>query len=265
MLMIFTNDLSSILFSAGPVEVRWYGLFFAIGIAFNYLFLVWVFKKRNYPIAHLDSLVIYLFLGLLIGARLGHVFFYDASYFLSNPLEIFKVWNGGLASHGAAIGLFVAYLTWTKVHKIKFTKYPDVLVLAMPVTAAMVRLGNFFNSELVGTPTDGTFGVIFKRLGEDFPRHPVQFYEMLLSLAIFAVMFFVYKKYYSKTKPLFFMFLYMLLYFVGRFIVEFWKDQHGVAPEIFGLSMGQILSIVPVIIAVIYFVGFIPRMRNRQE
>lgn len=272
--MLFTNDLSPILFSAGPIEVRWYGLLFALGIAFCYLFLIWVFKKRGHAVADLDSLAVYLFFGLLIGARLGHVLFYNAEYFFSHPVEILKVWNGGLASHGAAIGLFIAYLIWIKVHKVKFSKYADLLALPMPVAAAFVRIGNFFNSEIVGKATSeagqatqSDWGVIFKRLGEDFPRHPVQFYEAGVSLTIFVIMFWIYKKYYAKTKPLFFMFLYMLLYFAGRFTVEFWKDQHGITPDSFmektGLSTGQILSILPVLAAVIYFVFFYRKLAKR--
>lgn len=265
--MFFTNDLSPVLFSAGPIEVRWYGLFFALGIAFCYLFLVWIFKKRGHPVADLDSLAVYLFFGLLIGARIGHVLFYNAEYFFSNPLEILKVWNGGLASHGAAIGLFIAYFIWMKVHKVGFSKYADLLVLPMPVAAAFVRIGNFFNSEIVGKAAQSDWGVIFKRLGEDFPRHPVQFYEADVSIVIFIVMFLIYKKYYEKTKPLFFMFLYMLLYFAGRFTVEFWKDQEGITPDSFiektGLSTGQVLSILPFLAAVIYFVFFYRKLAKR--
>lgn len=265
--MIFTNDLSPILFYAGPIEIRWYGLLFALGIAFNYLFLVWIFKKRRHSFADLDSLVIYLFLGLLIGARLGHVLFYNAEYFFSNPLEILKVWNGGLASHGAAIGLLIAYLIWIKIRKVSFYKYADLLILPMPITAAFVRIGNFFNSEIVGKATQSDWGVVFKRLGEDFPRHPVQFYEADVSIVIFIVMFLIYKKYYEKTKPLFFMFLYMLLYFAGRFVVEFWKDQEGITPDSLmektGLSTGQLLSILPLLAAVVYFIFFYRKLAKR--
>lgn len=262
--MIFTNDFSPVLVSLGPVEIRWYGLLFAAGIMFAYFLLLWLFKKHKHPVEHLDSLAVYLFFGLLIGARLGHVFFYNADYFLSNPVEILKVWEGGLASHGAAIGLFLATLIWAKVYKVKFSKYADLLVLPMPLTGAFVRIGNFFNSELVGKPTDGEWGVVFARLGEDFPRHPVQLYEAGMGILIFVILFVVYKKYYHKAKPLFFVFLYLLLYFSGRFIAEFWKEQHGITPDGLPLATGQILSILPVVLAVIYFVGFYPRMKKEK-
>ena len=253
--MIFTNDISPVLFSAGPVEVRWYGLFFATGLALNYLLLTWLFKKEKHPQGDLDSMVIYLFIGLVVGARLGEVLFYDPSYFFNNPLDIFKIWEGGLSSHGATIGLLTAYLIWLKVHEIKFSKYADLLVLPIPLTAAFVRLGNFFNSEIVGLPTDGNFGVVFRKLGEDFPRHPAQLYEGILLLIIFPILFFTYKKYYHKAKPLFFLFLFLALYFGGRFITEFWKDLQGPIENL-PITMGQLLSSIPLAIALIYFAGY---------
>lgn len=264
MMMVFINNLDPVLFSLGPVSVRWYGLLFAIGIFLNYMLLQWVFKREKISVDKLDSVVIYLFFGLLLGARFGHILFYDAAYYFNNPVEIFKIWNGGLASHGAAIGVLIAYFIWTKVHKVKFSKYTDLLVLGMPITAGFVRIGNFFNSEIIGRATDGTWGVIFKRLNEDFPRHPSQFYESGLSFAIFGILFWVYLKYNKKTPPMFIMFLYVLLYFSTRFIVEFWKERH-VLPTDFPLSMGQLLSIIPVFIALVYFgILFKKRLQSRS-
>ncbi len=275
--MIFTNNIEPILFSVGGLSVHWYGLFFAAGIVFTYVFLMKAFRRHGYPQEDLDSLAIYLFLGLLVGARLGHVFFYEAEYYLAEPVRILKIWNGGLSSHGATIGLFVAYFIWLKVHKVKFTKYADLIVVPLGVTAACVRLGNFFNSEIIGKPTGAGRGVIFQKLGEAFPRHPVQLYEAAMNLGIFAVLYFMYKKYYGKmaagdsrlhgalasagdsrlhgAKPkLFFLFLFLLMYFLGRFLLEFFKDLHGPLPVNFPLSMGQVLSILPVVVAVGWFV-----------
>ncbi len=250
---MFIHTITPEIFSYGPITVRWYGLLFVIGIILNYLILLWVFKREGHKVADLESIVIYLFIGMVVGARLGHVFFYNAEYFLSNPLEILAIWKGGLASHGAAIGVFLAYIIWLLVHKVKFVKYIDLIVLGMPVTAGFVRIGNFFNSEIVGRPTDGSWGVVFTRLGEEFPRYPSQFYEAGLSFLIFFILMWVYKKFYKKLPPLFIMFLYVLLYFSTRFLVEFWKERHVIAIDS-PLSMGQILSIVPVLIALIYFV-----------
>ena len=258
---MFIHDISREIATFGPITLRWYGLMFVIGLLLNYFFTRWVFKREKYSLEDLDTAVIFLFLGMVIGARLGHVFFYEADFYLAHPIEILKIWKGGLASHGAAIGLLIAYFLWIKFQKVKFTKYIDVLVLGMPITAGFVRIGNFFNSEIVGRPTDGTWGIIFKKLGEDFPRHPSQFYEAGLSFAIFFVLFFVYLKYYKKLPPLFILFLYVLLYFSTRFIVEFWKERHVLSYDV-PLSMGQWLSIIPVIISIGYFLYIFLKKRN---
>jgi phosphatidylglycerol---prolipoprotein diacylglyceryl transferase len=251
--MYFVHEISPILFSWGPLEIRWYGLAFALGIALNYAILTWIFKREKYLEKHLDALVVYLFVGLVVGARLGHVLFYEPGFYLSNPMEILKIWRGGLASHGAAIGLLIAYTAFCKRHKVSFKKYLNAIVVPMPLTAAFVRIGNFFNSEIVGKPTDGSVGVEFRKLDEFFPRHPAQLYEAALSLGVFVVLMYLYKTRYKKMAPMYLMFLYLLLYFGGRFVTEFWKDLHGPLPTGFPLSMGQLLSLVPVLIAVAWF------------
>lgn len=261
--MIFVHDVSPVLVEFGGFGVRWYGLLFAVGVFLNYLIMRWAFKKAGYSLEKFESVIVYLFFGLVIGARLGHVFFYKLSYYLDDPVSILKIWNGGLSSHGAAIGIIVAYFIWTKIYKVGFSKYADAIVLPMPLTAAIVRVGNFFNSEIVGFPTDGTYGVVFKRLGEDFPRHPSQLYEAVICILIFAILFFSYKFAYRKTKPLFFLFFFIGVYFSGRFITEFFKDLHGPLTNI-SWSMGQILSIAPLTLAFVYFVGFFPRMKKRK-
>lgn len=260
--MILFHDISPELVNLGALSIRWYGLLFSAGIVLNYLLVRWIFKREKYPLHDLESVATYLFFGLVIGARLGEVLFYEPGYYFRNPAEIIKIWHGGLSSHGASIGLFFSYLLWIKIHKVTFTRYVDAIILGMPVTAAFVRVGNFFNSEIVGTPTGGRWGVVFKRLGEDFPRHPAQLYEAVLSIVIFVILFLLYKRYYRKTPPLFFMFLYFILYFGGRFVLEFWKDLH-VLPEWFPLSMGQVLSILPVLLAAGYFTIIFPRQEKR--
>lgn len=260
---MFIHDISREIAAFGGLTLGWYGLMFVIGLLLNYFFTRWVFKREKYSVEHLETAVLFLFIGMVVGARLGHVFFYDADFYLSHPAEIFKIWKGGLASHGAAIGLFVFYLLWLKFQKVRFTKYADLLVLGMPITAGFVRIGNFFNSEIVGRATDGTWGVVFKKLGEDFPRHPSQFYEAGLSFGVFFVLFWVYLKFYKKLPPLFILFLYVLLYFSTRFLVEFWKERHVLSYDI-PLSMGQWLSIIPVLIALGYF-GYVAGKKTTKS
>lgn len=258
---MFTHNISPDILSVGPLSLRWYGLMFMLGVILNFLVTYMIFKREKYSIKHLETVAVFLFFGMVIGARLGHVFFYEADFYLSNPGEIIKIWKGGLASHGAAIGVFAAYWLWTYVKKVKFSKYADILVIGMPLTAAFVRLGNFLNSEIVGRPAQGDWGVIFTRLGESFPRHPSQLYESALSFAIFAVLLFAYLKFYKKLPQFYILFLYVFLYFITRFIVEFWKERH-IMPSDFPLSMGQILSVIPIFIAVAYFVFIYFRRRK---
>lgn len=264
--MVFINDFSPEMVQWGPLAIRWYGVLFASGVILNYLLVKWIFRREGYPVSDLESLFVYLFLGLIIGARLGEVIFYEPDFFLSNPSDIIKIWHGGLSSHGAGIGLFTAYIIWTRKNKVKFSKYADALAIGIPITAAFVRIGNFFNAEILGIPSGSSqWGVIFKRTGEEFPRHPVQLYEAVLNIVLFVLLFRIYKRYYRKTPPLFFLSLYFLLYFSGRFIIEFWKDLH-VLPEGFLLSMGQVLSIVPILLAAGYFVLVFPgQKKGRQD
>ncbi|MBU1151954.1 prolipoprotein diacylglyceryl transferase [Patescibacteria group bacterium] len=259
--MIFVNNFDPVLLEFGSLQVRWYGLCFVVGLSLGYLVIRWAFKKEGLKMEDLESVAFYLFVGLIVGARLGHVLFYDFNYFWRHPLEILMIWNGGLASHGAAIGLLIAYLLWLKIHKKKFVQYIDALVLGFPLVAGFVRIGNFFNSEIVGYKTGGDYGVVFARLGEDFARHPAQLYESLLSFTIFAVMIFVYVNYRDRLKPLFFVFLYMGLYFGGRFFLEYTKDLHVFSSD-FPLSMGQVLSILPVLLTVGYAIYY-PKISKR--
>lgn len=256
---MFVHDISPILVEFGSVSLRWYGVLFALGLVITYFVLMWIFRREGERVEILDSLAIYLFFGLVIGARFGHVFFYDWEYYSQHFSEILMIWRGGLASHGAAIGLLVTYLLWIWRHKVNFSKYADLLVIAMPIAAGFVRLGNFFNSEIIGRPTNSNWGVIFKRLGEDFPRHPSQFYEAGLSFAIFVILIVIYMKFYKKLPKLFLMFSYIFLYFGTRFLVEFWKEKQTVAVDA-TLTMGQILSILPVLFALVYFAIVIHRL-----
>lgn len=238
--------------SLGPVQIRWYGLMFASGILLSYLFIASIFKKQKLEMKNLDSIAVYLFIGLVIGARLGEVIFYTPGYFLQHPLEIFAIWQGGLSSHGAALGLFIAYWLWCRRHKMPFSKHVDAIAMGIPITAMFVRFGNFFNSEIVGIPTNGKWGVIFQQLGEDFPRHPSQLYEAGLNLFILILFIWLYKKKTAQKEgtqpqPYFFLAWYLILYFGGRFILEYFKDLHSL-PKEFPLSMGQVLSILPVLI-----------------
>lgn len=248
--MIFTNNFDPIMLEVGPIAMRWYGFIFALGIMAYYGLISWIWKREKYSEKHLEGLILYMFFGLVIGARMGHVLFYNAGYYFAEPVRILKIWEGGLASHGAALGLLVAFAAWCWKNKVKFSKYVDAIAIPMALTAAFVRLGNFFNSEIIGTPTNGEWGVIYARLNEDFPRHPVQFYEMGVTLFAFAVIMWLYLKKYKEKPPMFILGVYLAIYFTGRIVAEAWKARQ-IVPESIPLSMGQMLSIIPVLIGLV--------------
>lgn len=257
---MFINNIPPT-FLIGPVEIHYYSLFFAFGVVANYLILTRLWKRNGWSGKSLDGVVVYLFFGLLIGARLGHVFFYNPAYYFAEPIRILKIWEGGLASHGAMIGLIIAYaLFWLKEKKKQqgngsiFWKYLDALVVPMPLTAACVRMGNFFNSEIVGRATDSPLGVVFARNGDTFTRHPSQLYECVLLLFVFAILLLAYSK--KKRPNGLIVFLFVGIYFLGRFFLEFLKEyQEGLESILpWGLTMGQALSIIPVLIAIGYFI-----------
>lgn len=208
----------------------------------------------------MEKLFIYVIVGILLGARLGLCLFYDPSYYFSNPLEILlpikKIGDSfqfigfqGLASHGGTIGVLIAIGIYCKKNKINFLWILDKIAIAAPIVAAFIRLGNFMNSEIYGKPTNGNWGVIFQR-DDLVPRHPTQLYESFSYLIIFVILLLIYKKGKQKTNGLI-LGVALVLIFLARFIIEFFKEnQVGFESEML-INMGQILSIPFMIIGLI--------------
>jgi prolipoprotein diacylglyceryl transferase len=258
-------DASPEFFSIGPLHIRWYGLLFALGFAVGYQILWWIFKKENHGQKELDALTIYMVIGTVIGARLGHCLFYDPVYYLSNPLKILMIWEGGLASHGAAIGILAALFLFLRQHKnFSFLWLADRLVITIALAACFIRLGNFMNSEILGEPAAIPWAVVFARY-DMIPRHPAQLYEAVCYLAIFFFLLFYYKKHTMATPKGFLIGIFLTLVFSARFIIEFFKlQQAGFDPPL-GLQMGQWLSI-PLVIAGIWLIKYsLARRSNSKE
>ncbi len=233
--------IDPILIELGPFTIRWYGILLAGGIVVALLISRWIYKREKLNLELLYSLGFYLIVGLIVGARFGYIVFYNLSYFLENPGDVIKIWEGGLSSHGATLGLLLVYvifyLTHKKDMKARLSEYTDYIVLSFPLVAMCVRIGNFINGEIIGRVTE-------------FGRHPVQLYEAGLLFFIFWFLLFLYLR--IKERPKYLLtFLFVGLYFGGRFVLEFFKEY-----MVFdgGLTMGQWLSIIPVIIAIIYFI-----------
>lgn len=247
----------------GFFTLHFYSLMFVIAFSLGWFLMKKIYDREGIPLEKLDSLFIYTVLATLIGARLGHVIFYDWDYFQNHLLEIFLPVRfepkfqitgfRGLASHGAAIGIIIAmYLYKKNVLDKPVLWILDRIVIPVACGGIFVRIGNFFNSEIIGEPTNSDYGVVFQKLDEDFARHPAQLYEAFGYLLVFIILWFVYWKT-EKRKKLGFIFgLFLVLLWAVRFFIEFIKEpQVGERADWF-LNTGQILSI-PFILAGFYF------------
>lgn len=235
----------------GLLSIRWYGLLFAMSFLAGYYIFTKFFKKEGIPMEVLDKLTLYMFLGTLIGARLGHCLFYEPDYYLSNPIEILKVWRGGLASHGAAIGILIALYLFSRKTKYHMVWIFDRISIVVALAGFFIRMGNLFNSEIYGIQTDLPWGFIFVRAGETMPKHPTQIYEALAYLIIFLILIWIYYRNQGKFYAGFAFALFMIMIFTARFFIEFIKENQVPFEETMSLNMGQLLSIPFVLLGVV--------------
>lgn len=254
MLLAFIEwSVSPEIFHLGPLSIRWYGLLFAMGFVVGYVLMTRIFKKEGRDQADLDQLSVYMIFGTVIGARLGHCLFYNPVYYLSNPIEIFKVWEGGLASHGAAIGILIAIYLYSKKKKNYTMLWTlDRIVIVVALAGCFIRLGNLFNSEIIGKPANVLWAFIFTSV-DNVPRHPTQLYESIAYFIIFLILLFIYEKGFEKNKSGLLFGLFLVLVFAFRFFVEFFKENQSGFEARMALNMGQLLSI-PFVIAGIVFI-----------
>lgn len=258
---MFTNLINPILFQYSFISIRWYGLFLAIGVGLSVWIIYKLFKQKNLPTNLALDLCTWLIIGGLIGARLGEILFYEPYFYLTHPLEIIFINHGGLSSHGMTIGLLITFFLFLKFKKSPLTggcrgvlswkDILDIVVIPIPLLAGFIRLGNFFNSEIVGKATSLPWAVQFP-LYESNPilRHPSQIYEAIIAITIYYLLFIIYKKYSPKLQPLFIFHLFLFLYFTSRFAIEFVKEY----PLHFGLTTGQWLSIPFIIWSIYWFI-----------
>ena len=235
-------NIDPIALHIGAIQMHWYGILFASGLLSAYFIGEWIFKKEGVDAKLLDPLFFYIVVGIVVGARLFHVIFYDPIYFSQHPLEILQVWKGGLASHGGAIGAILAIWLFTKKHNLSFSW---LLARAMPSTFALatfIRIGNFFNSEIVGLKTNMPWGVIFERV-DNFRRHPVVLYESFAYFIIFIILLAMYKKLTKEQFTNIATGFALFASFSVRFFLEYVKTAQAEFANILPLSMGQLLSL----------------------
>lgn len=240
-----------VLIHIGFLQVRWYGLLFMLGFILGYFIAKWMFRQENKPIDSADRLVVYMFFGTLIGSRLGHCLFYEPEFYLANPLEILKVWKGGLASHGGVIGIITAIFLYSKkTQNQPFLWVMDRMSVVAALGASFIRLGNLFNSEILGKPADIPWTFIFKKI-DSMPRHPAQLYESLVYFIAFLILVLVYRRN-PKMMNLGWMSGFLLVWvFTARFFIEFIKENQAPFESVMAINMGQVLSIPLVLIGLL--------------
>lgn len=241
------------IFRIGSFAIRWYGLLFALAFYVSYLILSRIFKKEGISMEVLDKLTMYVFVGTVLGARLGHCLFYQPDYYLAKPIEILKIWEGGLASHGAAIGILIALWLFARKIKKPYTWILDRIVVVIALGGSFIRLGNLMNHEIIGVETNVSWAFIFNRIDE-IPRHPAQLYESLSYLVIFLLLFYMFNKTNLKDKKGFIFSVFLICLFSVRFFIEYFKEVQVQFEQSMFINMGQILSIPFIIIGFIIMV-----------
>ncbi|HKI44965.1 MAG TPA: prolipoprotein diacylglyceryl transferase [Balneolales bacterium] len=232
-----------IIHAFGPIRIHWYGLMWAIAFILGYYLGMKMFSDAGKSQERLDSLLIYIMIGTVIGARLGHVLFYQPDYYFAHPSEIIKIWHGGLASHGAAVGILIAI--WLYVRKYPDMKYLWVLdrvVIPVAIGGAFVRVGNFFNSEIIGHVTHVPWAIVFERV-DAFPRHPSMLYEAVCYLIGFFILWWIYKHYKASPPKGLLLGVFLVYVFTGRFLIEYTKVRQADFTAHWPITMGQLLSI----------------------
>lgn len=249
----------------GIIAPRWYGLLFAMGFVVGYIIMLKIFKKERMPVRVLDQLATYMIIATIIGARLGHVLFYEPAAYLKNPIEILMVWKGGLASHGAGIAIIIALLIFSKKNHKPFIWIFDRIAIVVALAGAFIRTGNLLNSEIYGVETSLPWG--FKFVSTDpslLPKHPTQIYEALAYFGIFLFLWLVYLKRSGRPRPGFLSAMFFILVFTFRFFIEFLKEPQVNFEVGMALNMGQLLSI-PFVLFGVGILIYIYRKKNKGK
>ena len=250
---MFINNFDPVAFQIMSFEIRWYSLAYIFGIVIGWLLCKKIFIQKSDITEKFDDFLTYLIIGIIIGGRLGYVIFYNFDYYISNIFDIFKVWQGGMSFHGGLLGIIVASILFAKKNNQNPFLYMDQIALVAPIGIFFGRIANFINSELYGVPTDVSWSVTFIQI-DTLSRHPSQLYEAVLEgIILFVILVYFRKKDYLK-KPGLISALFLIIYSIFRFFVEYFRspDEH-LGYIVFDLSMGQIISVVFLIIGIILF------------
>lgn len=281
-----TWNADPVLFSLGSLQVRWYGLFWALGFLLGYLLMRKVYRREKMTDDSLDKLLIYMLVSTIIGARLGHCLFYEPEYYLSHPLKILAVWEGGLASHGGAIGILIGLFIYARKVKKPYLWILDRIVIAVCLVGALIRCGNVMNHEIYGTPTSLPWGFVFMRGAEQFcgtfdnyslctswgdccppsewlPCHPTGLYEAFFCLVAMAILLWMYfKRDLGNKQPGVMFSVFLIIIFGSRICIEFLKNVQVEFENNMLFDMGQWLSVPFVIAGIVIWIWSARKRRN---
>ncbi len=259
--------LDPVALQIGPLALRWYSLAYIIGIIAAWWLLLRMVRRPGAPMTakHVDDLVTWCTLGVILGGRLAYVIFYNPSQYLQNPLDIFKLWEGGMSFHGGLAGVILAIVLYARSQGLSALRILDYVAVVTPIGLLLGRFANFVNGELWGRPTDGTWGIIFPDAGPD-PRHPSQLYEAALEGALLLIVLtFLFWATRARLKPGLLGGIFIAGYGLSRFVIEFFREpdaQLGVLP--IGLTMGQLLTL-PMILGGLWLLATLNRRETASE
>lgn len=256
-----TWDVEREIVTFGSFALRWYSLLFALGFVIGYAIMQSIFRKEGKPERLLDSLLLHAVIGTIVGARLGHCLFYEPAEYLSDPLRILKVWEGGLASHGGFTGLIVSLGLFCRKHRdVSFLWLADRMAIPSMLTGAFIRIGNFFNSEIVGKPASVPWAITFKKV-DLIPRHPAQLYEAAGYVVITLILYAVYRGAHRRPLEGRLVGLVLMLGFGFRLFVEMFKENQEAFESTLPLNMGQLLSLPFIVLGLFLVCGGAQRFR----
>ncbi|SMB89240.1 prolipoprotein diacylglyceryl transferase [Hymenobacter roseosalivarius DSM 11622] len=249
LLAYITWDVAPEIVKIGPLTLRWYGLLFMSGFVLGTFVLSHIYRSERVSPQWVDVITVYMLVGTVVGARLGHCLFYDPGYYLTHPLDILKIWEGGLASHGATLGILLAVWYFSRNNKFDYLWTLDRIVIVVALGGALIRLGNLFNSEIFGHETTVPWAFKFVRDTEHLvngvavPRHPTQIYESLFCVFLLVLLYLMWNRTKEKTPRGQLFGLFVVLLFTFRFLIEFLKEDQSDFENGMVLNMGQILSV----------------------
>ncbi len=265
-------DIDPYLIHTSSISIRYYGVFFALGVLGSCYIFLWQWQRHGRSLVSGKKAVLSILIGFMLGARLGELLFYQPARFFADPITPLLKWESGLSSHGAAFGIILSLLLFSLLVRIPLRELLDHVAMPVMFTAIWVRLGNFFNSEIVGRTTDVPWAVRFPRFDVGLPleqipwRHPSQLYESGLNLSVLLILWFFDRRFGGAKRPAGLIFSLMLvIHYSGRFIAENYKTYQTLDPERYPLTMGQYLTIPLLFLGVIWTIDIWSTLRAKAK